>query len=55
MIIYLTIDTDENNRLYMTNWEDTFFCIRENINPHLITLQNIIDDAEMMAESAEEN
>lgn len=54
MLIYLTIDTEEN-RLYMTNWEDTFFCIQDNVNFRLMTLQNIVEDAEMMAESAEED
>jgi hypothetical protein len=54
MLIYLTVDT-ENNTLYMTNWEDTFFCIQENVNFHMMTLQNIVEDAEMMTESAEED
>jgi hypothetical protein len=54
MIIYLTIDTEEN-RIYVTNWEDTFYCIQDNVNLHSMTLQNIVEDAEMMAESAEED
>lgn len=54
MTIYLTIYTD-NNRVDMRNKEDTFLCIQNDVNFHLMTLQNIIDDAEMMAESAEED
>ena len=54
MIIHLIIDT-ENNKLDITNKEDTFYCIQNNVNFHLMTLQNIIEDAEMMAESVEED
>lgn len=54
MIIHLTIYT-ENNRLDMTNKEDTFYYIQNDVNFHLMTLQNIIEDAKMMAESAEED
>lgn len=53
MIIHVTIYTD-NNRVDITNKEDTFLCIQNDVNFRLMTLQNIVEDAEMMAEAAED-
>ena len=54
MIIHVTIYTD-NNRVDITNKEDTFLCIQNDVNFHMMTLQNIVEDAKKMAEAAEED